>query len=91
MKVQKSQSRRVRDVKQEKVFALGFQHVLAMYAGAVVVPLIVGNALNLNATQMAYLIAADLFTCGLATLLQIMGTKYFGSRLRLFLDVPLRQ
>lgn len=71
----------MRDVKQEKVFALGFQHVLAMYAGAVVVPLIVGNALNLNATQMAYLIAADLFTCGLATLLQIMGTKYFGSRL----------
>lgn len=85
MKVQKSQSRRVRDVKQEKVFALGFQHVLAMYAGAVVVPLIVGNALNLNATQMAYLIAADLFTCGLATLLQIMGTKYFGSRLPVIL------
>ncbi|WP_410512803.1 nucleobase:cation symporter-2 family protein [Paenibacillus sp. BR2-3] len=66
---------------KQKVFALGLQHVLAMYAGAVIVPLIVGGALGLNGTQMAYLIAADLFTCGLATLLQVMGTKYFGSRL----------
>ncbi|MFP4976463.1 nucleobase:cation symporter-2 family protein [Paenibacillus sp. CN-4] len=66
---------------KQKIFALGLQHVLAMYAGAVAVPLIVGGALGLNATQMAYLIAADLFTCGLATLLQVMGTKYFGSGL----------
>lgn len=66
---------------KKKVVALGLQHVLAMYAGAVVVPLIVGGALGFNGTQMAYLIAADLFTCGLATLLQVMGTKYFGSRL----------
>jgi len=66
---------------KQKVFALGFQHVLAMYAGAVVVPLIVGNALNLTPAQMAYLIAADLFTCGIATLLQTMNTKYFGSGL----------
>jgi xanthine permease len=70
---------------KQKVFALGLQHVLAMYAGAVIVPLIVGGALGLNGTQMAYLIAADLFTCGLATLLQVMGTKYFGSRLPVIL------
>ena len=70
---------------KQKVFALGLQHVLAMYAGAVIVPLIVGGALGLNNTQMAYLIAADLFTCGLATLLQVMGTKYFGSRLPVIL------
>ena len=70
---------------KQKVFALGLQHVLAMYAGAVIVPLIVGGALKLNGTQMAYLIAADLFTCGLATLLQVMGTKYFGSRLPVIL------
>ncbi|WP_139490303.1 nucleobase:cation symporter-2 family protein [Brevibacillus dissolubilis] len=66
---------------KQRVFALGFQHVLAMYAGAVVVPLIIGGALKLNAAQMAYLIAADLFTCGIATLLQVIGTKYIGSRL----------
>lgn len=70
---------------KQKVAALGFQHVLAMYAGAVIVPLIVGGALNLTQTQMAYLIAADLFTCGIATILQVMGTKYFGSRLPVIL------
>lgn len=70
---------------KQKVIALGFQHVLAMYAGAVVVPLIVGGALNLTAAQMAYLIAADLFTCGIATILQVMNTKYFGSRLPVIL------
>ncbi|MFF2481089.1 nucleobase:cation symporter-2 family protein [Paenibacillus sp. NPDC058071] len=70
---------------KQRVVTLGFQHVLAMYAGAVVVPLIVGGALNLTPTQMAYLIAADLFTCGLATILQVMGTKYFGSGLPVIL------
>jgi xanthine permease len=70
---------------KRRAITLGFQHVLAMYAGAVVVPLIVGAALQLNNTQMAYLIAADLFTCGLATLLQVLGTKYFGSRLPVIL------
>lgn len=70
---------------KQKVFTLGLQHVLAMYAGAVIVPLIVGGALKLSNAQMAYLIAADLFTCGLATLLQVMGTKYFGSRLPVIL------
>lgn len=56
-----------------------------MYAGAVIVPLIVGGALNLTPAQMAYLIAADLFTCGIATILQVMNTKYFGSRLPVIL------
>ncbi|OKP93258.1 xanthine permease [Paenibacillus sp. P3E] len=66
---------------KQKIFALGLQHVLAMYAGAVIVPLVVGGALNLSGAQMAYLIAADLFTCGLATLLQIISSKHFGSGL----------
>jgi xanthine permease len=52
---------------------LGLQHVLAMYAGAVVVPLIVGGALGMTPQQLAYLVAADLFTCGIATLLQAIG------------------
>ncbi len=66
---------------KHKAFALGLQHVLAMYAGAVIVPLIIGGALKLSPEQMAYLIAADLFTCGLATLLQVIGTRYVGIRL----------
>lgn len=70
---------------KQKVITLGFQHVLAMYAGAVVVPIIVGAALHLTTEQMAYLIAADLFTCGIATIIQVMGTKYFGSGLPVIL------
>jgi xanthine permease len=66
---------------KHKIFTLGLQHVLAMYAGAVVVPLVIGGALNLTPTQIAYLIAADLFTCGIATLLQVIGTRYTGIRL----------
>ncbi|HBP62711.1 MAG TPA: xanthine permease [Desulfosporosinus sp.] len=56
-----------------KLFPLGLQHVLAMYAGAIAVPLILGGALALNAQQITFLIAADLFTCGIATLLQAFG------------------
>ncbi|WP_078434807.1 nucleobase:cation symporter-2 family protein [Metabacillus halosaccharovorans] len=61
-----------------KIFSLGLQHVLAMYAGAILVPLIVGRALNLTSEQLAYLVAIDLLTCGIATLLQAWKTKYFG-------------
>lgn len=61
-----------------KTLFLGTQHVLAMYAGAVIVPLIVGGALKLNAEQMAYIIAADLFTSGIATLLQSWRNPFFG-------------
>jgi xanthine permease len=57
----------------KKLFPLGLQHVLAMYAGAVAVPLILGGALGLTSQQITFLIAADLFTCGIATLLQSFG------------------
>ncbi|MGI6092663.1 MAG: purine permease [Veillonellaceae bacterium] len=61
-----------------KTVFLGTQHVLAMYAGAIIVPLIVGSALKLNAEQMAYIIAVDLFTSGIATLLQAWRNPVFG-------------
>ncbi|WLV25568.1 nucleobase:cation symporter-2 family protein [Aciduricibacillus chroicocephali] len=61
---------------------LGFQHVLVMYSGAVIVPLILGAAINLSAADIAFLISADLFTCGIATLLQVVGFgKFIGIRL----------
>ena len=53
-----------------RLAALGLQHVLVMYAGAVAVPLIVGRALKLAPEQVAMLISADLFCCGLVTLIQ---------------------
>ncbi|MBS4172917.1 nucleobase:cation symporter-2 family protein [Bacillus sp. FJAT-49736] len=65
--------------------ALGFQHVLAMYAGAVVVPLIVGPQIGMTAEQLTYLISIDLFCCGIASLLQVIGGKYFGIKLPILL------
>ncbi|XVQ08058.1 nucleobase:cation symporter-2 family protein [Spirillospora sp. CA-255316] len=59
----------------------GFQHVLAFYAGAVVVPILVAGALGLSGEQLVYLINADLFTCGIATIIQSLGFWKFGIRL----------
>lgn len=56
-----------------KMFAFGLQHVLAMYAGAIAVPIILAGALNLSAEQKILLINADLLACGIATLIQTLG------------------
>lgn len=61
-----------------KVFTLSLQHVLAMYAGAILVPLLVGRALNVTTEQLSYLLAIDLLTCGVATLLQTLRGTYIG-------------
>jgi len=66
----------------KKLLPLGLQHVLAMYAGALAVPMIVGAAIGLKPDQIAYLLAADLFTCGIATLIQSYGFgKHVGVKL----------
>ena len=71
-----------------RLAALGLQHVLVMYAGAVAVPLIVGRALKLNPEQVALLISADLFCCGVVTLIQSLGMgKWFGIRLPVMMGV----
>lgn len=61
-----------------KSAALGLQHVLAMYAGAVIVPLLIGGALNFTPEEMTYLVSIDIFMCGVATLLQLTVNKFFG-------------
>ncbi|MCC0805018.1 purine permease [Methylobacterium sp. W2] len=66
---------------------LGLQHVLVMYAGAVAVPLIVGRALKLPPDQVAMLVSADLFACGLATLLQSWGLPGIGVRMPVMMGV----
>ncbi len=66
---------------------LAVQHVLVMYAGAVAVPLIVGRALNLPPDQVAFLISADLFAGGLATLVQSFGLPGIGIRLPVMMGV----
>ncbi|MBL8287318.1 MAG: purine permease [Rubrivivax sp.] len=71
-----------------RLAALGLQHVLVMYAGAVAVPLIVGRALKLSPEQVALLISADLFCCGLVTLIQSFGvTRWFGIKLPVMMGV----
>ena len=71
-----------------KLFTLGLQHVLVMYAGAVAVPLIVGRALKLDPADVAFLISADLFVCGLVTLIQSLGaTQWFGIKLPVMMGV----
>jgi len=71
-----------------RLTALGLQHVLVMYAGAVAVPLIIGRALGLSPEQVAMLISADLFCCGLVSIVQSFGvTRYFGIRLPVMMGV----
>ena len=70
-----------------KLVTLGLQHVLVMYAGAVAVPLILGRALKLAPEDVAFLISADLFACGLATLIQSVGFPGVGIRLPVMMGV----
>lgn len=54
-----------------KRFLLSLQHLLAMYAGAILVPIIVATSLDFTAEQTAYLVTVDIFMCGVATFLQV--------------------
>ncbi|WP_405750071.1 purine permease [Streptomyces sp. NBC_01411] len=59
----------------------GLQHVLAFYAGAVVMPLLVAQGIGMPADDIGMLVNASLLTCGLATLLQSVGLPGIGIRL----------
>ncbi|KRK80869.1 nucleobase:cation symporter-2 family protein [Companilactobacillus nodensis] len=61
-----------------KNLLLGFQHLLAMYSGDILIPILIGAALGFSSTQMTYLISVDIFMCGVATLLQIKRTPLTG-------------
>ena len=68
-----------------KLATLGIQHLLAMYAGAILVPLIIGGALKFDSAQLTYLVSIDIMMCGIATLLQVARGKVFGIGLPLVL------
>ncbi|MEW9676102.1 nucleobase:cation symporter-2 family protein [Lentibacillus sp. L22] len=57
---------------------LGIQHLLAMYAGAVVVPLVIGGALGFQGEDLTYLVSIDILMCGVATFLQIFSNRFTG-------------
>ncbi|OEJ24134.1 purine permease [Streptomyces agglomeratus] len=66
-----------------KLTLYGFQHVLAFYAAAVIVPILLGNAMGLSRPELVYLINADLLTCGIASIIQALGVWKIGARLPL--------
>jgi OHCU decarboxylase len=70
-----------------KLAVYGFQHVLAFYAGAVVVPILLAGAIGLNERDLIHLINADLFTCGIASIIQSVGFWKVGVRLPLLQGV----
>jgi xanthine permease len=66
---------------------LGLQHVLVMYSACIIVPLILGAALQLPKETLSLIINADLFAAGLATLVQCFGNRYFGIKLPIMMGV----
>lgn len=70
-----------------KLIMLGLQHVLAMYAGAVTVPLVLAGALGLPKETTALLISADLFAGGVVSIIQSLGFGIFGIRYPLMMGV----
>lgn len=60
-----------------KAWIFSLQHVMAMCAGAVAVPLMVGEAAGLNHSEIVFLISAGLFMAGIGTLIQTIGIKKF--------------
>jgi uric acid transporter len=70
-----------------KLAVYGFQHVLAFYAGAVVVPILLAGAIGLTERELIHLINADLFTCGIASIIQSIGFWKVGVRLPLLQGV----
>lgn len=73
--------------KHSQAAVLGLQHLLAMYSGSILVPIMIATALGYSAEQLTYLISTDIFMCGVATFLQLQLNKYFGIGLPVVLGV----
>ena len=59
-----------------RMLLLACQHVMVMYAGAVAIPLVLGAALGLSKTDIAFLINADLLVAGapyVVSVLTVLG------------------
>lgn len=81
---------RKQDVSNPKAAVLGIQHLLAMYSGSVLVPILIGASLHFSSEQMTYLVSIDIFMCGVATFLQVFANKVFGIGLPVILAVRCR-
>lgn len=75
------------EIKHSKSAVLGMQHLLAMYSGSILVPIMIAGALGYSTKELTYLISTDIFMCGVATFLQLQVNKYFGIGLPVVLGV----
>ncbi|SKC65201.1 nucleobase:cation symporter-2 family protein [Krasilnikoviella flava] len=66
-----------------KTFLYGLQHIMTMYGGVIAPPIIVGQAAGLTGAEIGVLVSAALLVSGLATALQTLGIRFFGSQLPL--------
>ena len=64
-----------------KSIPLGIQHVLAMFAGNITVPIIIAGVFGQTPEQKIFLIQMALFVAGVATVIQTVGYKGVGSKL----------
>ncbi|MBU5428096.1 purine permease [Tissierella pigra] len=64
-----------------KAIPLAFQHILAMFAANITVPLLLSTLLDLPPSETTFLIQCALFMAGVATFIQIMKYKGIGSGL----------
>jgi xanthine permease len=77
----------IKEIKHSKSAVLGLQHLLAMYSGSILVPIMIAGALGYSTKELTYLISTDIFMCGVATFLQLQVNKYFGIGLPVVLGV----
>ncbi|MFZ2820438.1 MAG: nucleobase:cation symporter-2 family protein [Lactococcus raffinolactis] len=75
------------EIKHSKSAVLGLQHLLAMYSGSILVPIMIAGALGYSTKELTYLISTDIFMCGVAIFLQLQVNKYFGIGLPVVLGV----
>ena len=77
----------IKEIKHSKSAVLGLQHLLAMYSGSILVPIMIAGALGYSTKELTHLISTDIFMCGVATFLQLQVNKYFGIGLPVVLGV----
>ena len=65
----------------KEAIPLGIQHVLAMFAGNVTVPIIIAGVAGLSGGDKIFLIQTAMFVAGIATLIQTIGFGPVGARL----------
>lgn len=64
-----------------KTILLAFQHIVTAFGGIVAVPLVVGAALGLSLSDVAFLVSATILVSGIATFIQARGVGPVGGQL----------